>query len=64
MYVYTPKENPMYTKLSVVVATTAAIVSVIVGWDSDGYYLRQALLVSSGLWAGVVVMLINTKEAT
>ena len=52
----------MYTKLSVVVATTAAIVSVIVGWDSGGYYLRQALLVSSGVWAGVVVMLIKDAE--
>lgn len=62
MYVYTPKENPMYTKLSLILATTAAIFSALVGWDSDGYYLRQALLVSSGMWVGVVVMLINTKE--
>ena len=52
----------MYTKLSLILATTAAIFSALVGWDSDGYYLRQALLVSSGMWVGVVVMLINTKE--
>lgn len=59
MYVYTPMEITMYTKLSLTVATIAALVSILVGWDTDGYYLRQALLVSSGLWVGFMVMLIK-----
>ena len=59
MYVYTPKEITMYTKLSLILSTTVALVSILVGWDTDGYYLRQALLVSSGMWVGVVVMLIK-----
>lgn len=51
----------MNDKLFAVCITILAILAGYIGWDGDGYYIKQALLLYAGAM-GMLVMMIIFKD--
>ena len=52
----------MNDKFLLVALTLMSCTGIAIGFDTDGYYLRQALLVLAGFCMGGVVFLITESE--
>ena len=52
----------MTDKFLVFCLTICACLAIFYGFDTDGYYLRQALLVLAGYTFAGVFFLLNSKE--
>jgi hypothetical protein len=59
---HTTKEITMTDKFLIVCLTLCSCVALGYGFDTDGYYLRQALLVFAGYTIAGVFFLINSSE--
>jgi len=45
-----------------IIFTLCAVLAIYFGWESDGFYIRQVLLILAGYIMGVIVNIINEME--
>ena len=53
--------NQSYT-MAAIIGTILTCLLIIFGWDSDGFWLRQFLLISAGVVARTVIRVIGLVE--
>ena len=58
----TLKEHTMSDRFCTIVFTTMLLGSVYIGWDTDGNFIRQALLMLAGYATGGLFLIFISKE--
>ena len=51
-----------YLAFAAIIFTLCAVFALYFGWESDGFYIRQVLLILAGYIMAVVINIVNEME--
>jgi hypothetical protein len=54
--------NNKFLAFAAILFTLCVVIAIYLGWDSDGFYIRQVLLILAGYIMAVVINIVNEME--
>ena len=54
--------NNKFLAFAAIIFSLCAVFAIYLGWESDGFYIRQVLLILAGYIMAVVINIVNEME--